>query len=155
MAENGGPPELAERLDVLFRTVVPPGGHGRWSNEQASAELTRQGTPTSAAYLSQLRHGKRVNPSARILGALAELFRVPVGYFFDQATAERIDENLPLLSALQDPEVVAVALRARGLSPGGLACVRGIIEHFRTIERLPNEGDPADPAGPDRSFRPE
>ena len=141
---DGGMPDLAERLDHLFRTVPRPGGRGLWSNEQAAAELAVQGTPMSAAYLSQLRNGKRDNPSARALGALAALFAVPITYFYDVETAEKINNDLRLLSAIRDSDVQAIALRAHGLSPEGLASVKGIIDHIRKVEQLPDEGEPID-----------
>jgi transcriptional regulator with XRE-family HTH domain len=152
---DGGMPDLAERLDHLFRTVPRPGGRGLWSNEQASIELARQGTAMSAAYLSQLRNGKRDNPSARHLNALASLFAVPISYFFDADTADKINNDLRLLSAIRDSDVQAIALRAHGISPEGLASVRGIIDHIRRVEQLPDEGDSADaveqdpPSGPE------
>lgn len=152
---DGGMPDLADRLDHLFRTVPRPGGLSLWSNEQASVELARQGTPMSAAYLSQLRNGKRDNPSARHLNALASLFAVPISYFFDSDVAEKINNDLKLLSAIRDSDVQAIALRAHGLSPEGLASVKGIIDHIRKVEQLPDEGDPTDAVEHDSPSRPE
>lgn len=152
---DGGMPDLAERLDHLFRTVPRPGGRGLWSNEQASVELARQGTAMSAAYLSQLRNGKRDNPSARHLNALASLFAVPISYFFDRDTADKINNDLRLLSAIRDSDVQAIALRAHGISPEGLASVKGIIDHIRKVEQLPDEGDPTDAVEQDPPSRPE
>lgn len=145
MVDNdGGMPNFAELLDHLFKTVPGPGGKGHWSNEQAAAELARLGTPMSGAYLSQLRHGKRLNPSARSVGALATLFAVPVTYFYEIETAEKINKDLRLLSAIRDSNVESLALRARGLSPKAIDNLKGIIDHIRELERLPEEEDPAD-----------
>jgi len=152
---DGGMPGLAERLDHLFRTVPRPGGRELWSNEQAAAELARQGTSMSAAYLSQLRNGKRDNPSARALGALAALFAVPINYFYDQDIAEKINNDLRLLSAIRDADIEAIALRAHGLSPEGLASVKGIIDHIRKVEQLPDEGEPADGTEQEPPARPQ
>lgn len=152
---DGGMLDLATRLDHLFRTVPRGAGQGLWSNEQASIELARLGTPMSAAYLSQLRNGKRDNPSARHLNALASLFAIPLSYFFDDEIAEKINNDLKLLSAIRDSDVQAIALRAHGLSPEGLASVRGIIDHIRKVEQLPDEGDPADAVEQDPPSRPE
>jgi hypothetical protein len=152
---DAGMPDLAERLDHLFKTVPRPGGRGLWSNEQASMELARQGTSMSAAYLSQLRNGKRDNPSARHLNALAGLFAVPISYFFDADTAEKINNDLRLLAAIRDSDVEAIALRAHGLSPEGLASVKGIIDHIRKVEQLPDEGNPADGMEQGPTSRPE
>lgn len=142
--DGGGMPDFAERLNHLFHTVPGPGGQGSWSNEQAAAELARLGTPMSGAYLSQLRHAKRLNPSARSVGALAVLFDVPVTYFYDRATADRIDHDLPTLPAVRDPGVRAIAVRVHGLSLPSQACVRGVVERLRTLEGLPDVADPVD-----------
>lgn len=135
--DDRGLPDLADRLDHLFTTVRRPGGRDLWSNEQAALELGRLRTPMSAAYLSQLRHGKRNNPSARHLDALATLFAVPITYFFDSGSADDTDHDLLLSSALQDPDIRVIALRAHGLSPGALDCVKRIVDHFRGVEQLP------------------
>ena len=151
----GGMPDLAERLNHLFRNVPRPGGRAMWTNEQAAAALTQQGTPMSGAYLSQLRTGKRDNPSARALGAIAALFAVPVTYFYDADTAAKIDNDLKLLSAIRDSDVLAIAQRAHGLSPEALASVKGIIDHIRTLEQLPDEGEPIDGLGQEPPTRPD
>ena len=113
---DGGMPDLAERLNHLFATVPRPDRQGYWTNEQAAAELARLGTPMSHAYLSQLRTGKRDNPSARHLAAIAELFAVPMEYFFNTEIADKIDADLRLLAAIRDSGVKGVALRAHGAS---------------------------------------
>lgn len=132
-------PDLAGRLDLLFTTVPGPGGRGRWSNENASAELGRHGISISAAYLSQLRHGKRDNPSARHLNALAGLFSVPISYFFTSGGAELTASDLLLSAAIRDRDVRAIALRVQGLSPEGRAIVKATIDHIRKVEQLPDE----------------
>lgn len=91
---------------------------------------------TSAAYLSQLRTGKRDNPSARHLAAIAGLFRVPMEYFFDEDLAARIDADMKLLVAVREAGVQTIALRAHGLSPAGLTGVADIIEHIRRLEQV-------------------
>ena len=139
---DGGMPDLAERLNHLFATVPRPDRQGYWTNEQAAAELARLGTPMSHAYLSQLRTGKRDNPSARHLAAIAELFAVPMEYFFNTEIADKINADLRLLAAIRDSGVKGVALRAHGLSPASLASLEGIIEQVRKLERLPEQGGP-------------
>lgn len=137
---DGGVPELSERLNHLFSTIPRPDRHTYWTNEQAAAELARRGTPMSDAYISQLRTGKKNNPSARNLAALAELFTVPMEYFFNADTAAKIDADLRLLAAVRDTGVQGVALRASGLSAEGLANLEGIIDQVRKFEHLPEQG---------------
>ena len=137
---DGGVPDLADRLNHLFSTVPRPDRRGYWTNEQAAAALAQQGTSMSDGYISQLRNGKKNNPSARNLAAIAELFGVPMEYFVNSETAAKIDADLRLLSAVRDVGVQGVALRASGLSAESLASLEGIIDQVRKLERLPEQG---------------
>ena len=145
---DGGVPGLADRLNHLFATVPRPNGQGLWTNEQASAALAAAGTYMSDGYLSQLRGGKRNNPSARNLAAIAELFAVPVDYFFNSETAAKIDADLRLLAAVRDVGVQDLALRAHGLSAGSIAGLADIIEQVRKLEHLGEPGDKEGTAQP-------
>lgn len=141
---DGGVPGLADRLNHLFSTVPRPGGKGYWTNEQAAAAVSAAGTPMSDAYIGQLRNGKRNNPSARNLAAIAELFAVPVDYFFNPEVAAKIDADLRLLSAIRDSGIQGLALRAQGLSPETISNLAGIIEQVRRIEQLPDADTDSD-----------
>jgi hypothetical protein len=134
-------PSLAEQLQRLFATVPRPGGRDYWMNEEAAAAITAAGTAISPGYLSQLRTGKRDNPSARHLAAIARLFEVPIEYFFDPEVAEKIDADLRLLTAVRDAGVQGIALRAQGLSQKSLEGLAGMIEHIRYLEQLPDDQD--------------
>ena len=148
---DGGVPGLADRLNHLFATIPRPGGQGLWTNEQAAAELRLRGAGMSDGYISQLRNGKKNNPSARNLASIAELFAVPVDYFFNAETAEKIDADLRLLVAVRDGGVKGLAMRAHGLSPESIASLAGIIEQVRKFEHLT---DKPDNDGPDRPADP-
>ena len=138
---DGGVPGLADRLNHLFSTIPRHGGQGLWTNEQASAALGAAGTYMSDAYIGQLRNGKRNNPSARNLAAIADLFAVPVDYFFNSETAAKIDADLLKLTAVRDSVIQGIALRAQGLSPEIIPNLSGIIEQVRRIEHLPEPHD--------------
>jgi len=132
---------LAEKLDHLFRTV-----HARNRGELSYAEVAEgiraHGGPSiSASYLWELRTGRADNPTKRHLEALADYFGVNPSYFFDEEAAARIEEQLDLLAALRDVGVREIALRTSGLSPEGLAAIRGVIEHVRRVEGLSDGGD--------------
>jgi transcriptional regulator with XRE-family HTH domain len=137
--QDGGMTRLATQLNHLFATVPRPGGRDLWTNEDAAAAMTDTGVAMSAAYLSQLRTGKRDNPSARHLAAIARLFEVPMEYFFDPEVAAKIDADLRLLVAVRDAGVHTIALRAQGLSEESLSGVAGMIEHIRRLERIPDQ----------------
>ena len=144
---DGGVPGLADRLNHLFATVPRHDGKGYFTNEQAAAALTAAGTHVSDAYIGQLRNGKRNNPSARHLAAIAELFAVPVDYFFNPEVAANIDNDLRLLSAIRDSGIKGLALRAHGLSSETIASLASIIEQVRKIEQIP-DGEPGDASPP-------
>lgn len=83
MAHEGEIPELAERMEMLFRQHPDPDGEIR-SNYYVSHELRRRfGVVVSPQYISYLRSGRRTNPSAALLHAIASIFDVPITYFFD------------------------------------------------------------------------
>lgn len=138
-------PTLAGQLNHLFATVPKPGGQGMWTNDDAAAEMSAAGVAMSAAYLSQLRTGKRDNPSARHLGALARLFEVPMDYFFDATLAAKIDADLRLLTAVRDTGVQSIALRAHGLSEASLSGLADMIEHIRRLEQVDDKDESPPP----------
>jgi len=79
---------LAERLDLLFETVHPA-GRGPYTLREAADAINAEAGETiiSAAYLSQLRNGKREEPSHSRLAAIARFFGVDVEYFSGSAPA--------------------------------------------------------------------
>ena len=126
-------PGLADRLNELFRTVHRPGTTELWNNETAAWQISRSGPPVSAAYLSQLRTGKRLNPSARHLAALAGIFQVDMEFFFPP-------EDVPgrrARSGLSSPDVSRVVPLLDGVSPAGVATIETAIARVRAAERLP------------------
>ncbi|MFC0068436.1 XRE family transcriptional regulator [Umezawaea endophytica] len=137
MAERQEPRSLTERLDRLFRTVHPA-NRGEYTYEEVASAIREQGTMISHTYVWQLRKGIRDNPTKRHLEALASFFGVPASYFLDDDTSAA-DAQLELLATLRDDPVRSLALRAAELSPNGLAAIRAMVEHARSVEGLPSE----------------
>lgn len=137
VAEQQEPQSLTERLDRLFRTVHPA-NRGEYTYEEVASAIREQGTMISHTYIWQLRKGLRDNPTKRHLEALAAFFGVPASYFLDDDTAAA-DAQLELLATLRDDPVRSLALRAAELSPNGLAAIRAMVEHARSVEGLPSE----------------
>lgn len=134
---------LAEKLDHLFRTIYPR-DRGEYSYAEVAEGIRARGGPTvSASYLWELRTGRADNPTKKHLEALADYFGVNPSYFFDRESVARIEAQLDFLAALRDAGVREIALRASGLSPRGLAALRGVIEHIRQVEGLPPETETA------------
>ena len=86
-----GMPDFADRLNALFERVPDPATNKPYTNAAVALELSEAGTPVTAAYLGLLRAAKKQDPSARLVGALASFFGVPVDYFFDSGKAASID----------------------------------------------------------------
>jgi transcriptional regulator with XRE-family HTH domain len=130
---------LADRIDRLFQVVRRPNGEQHSHEEVARACRESTGESFSAAYLWQLRTGRRDNPTKRHLEALAAFFQVPPAYFFDDEQGRVIAEELELLEALRNSAVRDLALRAVTLSEEGLGTVADIVEAIgrREAQRNP------------------
>lgn len=132
---------LALRLDGLFRTVRPKGR--QWTNAEVADEL-KERVPTlkvGAVYLSQLRTGKRSNPSHELLSALANFFGVSVAYFFDEKLANSVQAELAAVEAMKHAGVRSVAMRAAGLREDNLKAISAIMDQYRQMQGLPPVGD--------------
>jgi transcriptional regulator with XRE-family HTH domain len=117
MAERGRA-TLAQRLDHLFDTVRRPDGQ-EYTNEHVANAVSATGVTISQSYIWQLRKQKKDNPTLKHLQALADFFGVPPAYFFDDAVAGQIDDQIEALRAEREhggPEVRLMAMRAGELS---------------------------------------
>lgn len=132
---------LADRIDRLFQVVRRPNGEQHSHEEVARACRESTGETFSAAYLWQLRTGRRDNPTKRHLEALAAFFQVPPAYFFDDEQGRAIAEELELLGALRNSAVRDLALRAVTLSEEGLGTVADIVEAIGRREAMRNQGE--------------
>ncbi|MEU5591838.1 helix-turn-helix domain-containing protein [Streptomyces sp. NPDC020298] len=144
MSEPDDRPLLAVRLDDLFKTVRPKGKH--WTNAEVAEELKRASPElrVGGVYLSQLRTGKRANPSPDLLAALARFFGVSVAYFFDDKVAESVLGELAAVEALRQSGVRAVAMRAAGMKKENLQAITAIMDQYRQLQGLPPVSDPSD-----------
>lgn len=138
MPDDAGVPGLADKLNHLFATV-PRSEGGLHTNETAAHALNDAGATVSSVYLSHLRSGRRNNPSARLLAAVAQVFGVPIAYFFDADLEERVNAELATLAALHDSDVKGLMLRAHGMSRPNLKLLGDILDSLRKGERLDSE----------------
>lgn len=128
---------LAERINRLFETLHPA-GRGPLSNEEVADSIRARGGPTiSGQYLWQLRKGKRDNPTRQHIQALAQYFRVPVAYFFDDDLAQAYDADMEAIAAVRDPDVREIAVHAAKLTPAGRRAVLALIESTRQLHDEP------------------
>lgn len=137
-----GLPHFAERLNVLFAHVPRSAGSELYSNERAAEDLTAAGFSVTAGYLRQLRSGKRRNPTARLLAGIAELFGVPITYFFDAELAEKVATQLAALTKLRNAGVRGIVARSGSkLTEQDLDDLEPILEQIRQLERDRRGGD--------------
>lgn len=136
--------EFAERLNKLFDMVHPP-GRPPHTNSEVCDVLAAGGHPISKPYLSQLRSGRRTNPSEETVAALARFFKVNPSYFSDHVYAAKIDHDLELLSQIQGYELRRLSSRAFDLSEESLNLLTSLADKLRASEGLP----PAHPGSPD------
>ena len=138
-----GIPGLAGKLNQLFATVPAPTRSGLYSNDAAAHLLEERGVSVSGVHISHLRSGRRDNPSARLLAALADLFGVPLAYFFDSSTEEQVNAELEALSAVKDPLAKRLMVRAQGVSPESKEQLAAMLERIRQIEGLDSHAEDA------------
>lgn len=135
-------PDLAERLDRLFRTVPRSDNSGQLHTSSSVAEaLQAQGVSVTSNHIRAMRNGRRNNPSFRLLAALADLFHVPLDYFVDDTVAADVDKSLDALTGMRDSGVQQVMLRAHGVSKESLEPVLSLLDQIRRIEGLDSSSE--------------
>jgi transcriptional regulator with XRE-family HTH domain len=78
--------------------------------------------------------GKQTNPTKAVLELLAEFFRVPTAYFFDDIMAARLGAELELVAALRDAGVRDLALRVAGLDNDARQAVMTMIDALQKMQ---------------------
>ncbi len=127
--------DFAERLNRLFELVPGPDGKP-FSNEAVIAGLAEHGPTISKGYLSELRSGKKDNPTLRHIEALAAFFGVDPAYFVaDQDRADEIADQITTLKALGDAGVQSIALRAADASPESRDLIAAMIDQIIRHQR--------------------
>ncbi|SES42944.1 helix-turn-helix transcriptional regulator [Actinokineospora terrae] len=128
------PSTLADKIDHLFKTIRP-GGREYSYDEVARGCAEVAGGTFSKTYVWQLRTGQRDNPTKRHLEAVAAFFQVPVSYFFEDETTERVDSQLALAAAMRDADVRDIALRASHLDPDARRSIVRIMQEVSRLQR--------------------
>ena len=141
--EPAAPATLAERIDLLFRTVHP-GRTRPYSMRDAASQInTAAGEQViSHGYLWSLRKGAKTNPSIIQIAAIAAFFGVPPSYFFDTPGEPPVDPAVKI--ALSDNRVREVILRAQGLPEPALRALMDMADSARTLSGLPPVANAAD-----------
>ncbi|MER7770491.1 XRE family transcriptional regulator [Kitasatospora sp. NPDC096140] len=133
-------PSLAEKIDKLFTNIRKDGREYTYEEVARGCSELNGGT-FSKSYVWQLRTGQRDNPTKRHLEALAAFFRVPVAYFFDEETVERVDSQLAITTAMRDAQVRDIALRAMRMDDAGRKSLARIIREVSKLHAAtPKQG---------------
>lgn len=129
---------FGDKLTHLIETVHPP-DRGPYSYREIEAGLAGHPGAMTAAHINQLALGKQPHPRIHYVEALASFFGVPVTYFFDDALAQRIEEQIAEVSAWRDKEARRIAERVVALSPRDRHAVTTLIDNLRAYEERPRD----------------
>jgi transcriptional regulator with XRE-family HTH domain len=123
---------FAERLNRLFELVLAPDGKPYTNEAVVNALAAREdGLTISKGYLSELRNGKKLNPTLRHIEALADFFGVDPAYFVaDEQRAEEIQQQIQTLRDLGQAGVRSIALRARDAAADNLSLIEAILDQI-------------------------
>ena len=115
---NGdGPPleTLADKISWLMEHANP-GGRGPLSHQDVSyLMLEVAGEKYSANAVWRLKTGEQTNPGYRVIRALAKVFGVEPGFFFDDYDEQKlglVKEQVELLALVRDAKITSVQFRA-------------------------------------------
>lgn len=116
-----GLPDFARRLNALFESTPDPETGRPFTNVTVAETLNNRGVGVTHAYLGQLRNGRKNEPSASLVGGLAQFFNVSADYFFGklvQVDGKELGRRLQFLSARPNTEFdideLTAAVVARG-----------------------------------------
>lgn len=131
------PRTVAEKLTRLFEVLHPPGSR-ELSTREIARRVKEQGGSISPTYISELKNGKKTNPSLDQIKWLAGAFGVSAGYFTDDEVAERVDAELDRLAAHQQnaelaalaEQTVSIAERTASLDESDKATLAQMVEDY-------------------------
>jgi len=130
---------FANQLNKLFdRAEV------KLTNLAVVSAMSKNGCSISTPYMSQLRAGVRTNPSAPVVNALAEVFGVPLDYFYnsnaiaDLRDTEDIDETVEadaaVVEGLLDERLRRLLTLSLGLSSRSVNLLTDLSSRLRLAD---------------------
>ncbi|WP_051166262.1 hypothetical protein [Amycolatopsis orientalis] len=139
MAE-GSEVSFTEALRFLFDRCKRDDGKPYSDRDVAQALRAAGAADSSYSYVSLLRNGKKTDPRASVVRALASFFGVPAGFFLDPAVhaewCDRIDRHTRPLEVPVQRRGQAVLLRAGlpGISDQARTLIEALAEHVSELE---------------------
>ncbi|MFK0250226.1 helix-turn-helix domain-containing protein [Amycolatopsis azurea] len=138
-ADSGDARSLAGLVRLLFDRVKRPDGEDYTPQQVAAGMSELTGENISRQYVTQLRNGDNDNPTRRRLQALADFFKVPAAYFFDDARSREIAQQIETATALQSPTTRALALELlRKTDPADVEMVAELVRSLTARPDLRN-----------------
>lgn len=126
---------LSEKINYLFQTVQPR-NRGPWSHPEV-----HRATGISIGTLSELRTGKKTNPTMETLQKLAKFFGVDPAYFFNTPRSVEIREQLEhvaglraLSMSMENSDARLVIARIATLSSNSLRALTEVVETLHGLE---------------------
>lgn len=133
---GGRPHTFADKLTRLFN-VLHPVGERPISTRKFAKRVKEHGVSISPTYISDLKTGKRTNPTIEVVVAIAAAFGIKVGYFTDPEVAELVDQELDRLEQYQQnalavlaEQTVAVNMRTASLDDADRATLDEMVKAF-------------------------
>lgn len=96
-----GLPRLGEQIVWLMTNLPGPDGR-KYTAASLAEEVTRLGVPTSASHVSQMRQGRRSNPTATLLKAVADAHGVNIAFFLDEAYERGLRDEVEQVQAARE-----------------------------------------------------
>lgn len=121
-------PHITERLNWLFENVRKPDG-SKYTNQEVEDETEALGLRVGATAVWKIRNGQTQNPGYLTLRSLANLFRVPVTFFYDGILSVEEEARLKSNPAVLSPN--EIALRTIELDESQRQAVLAVIEAMR------------------------
>src|ERR1700722_16970118 len=130
---------FAEKLSWLIDRAHPAGRTALGNAEIAALVRDKTGEKVSHNAIWELRTGKTVNPTKRLIEALATTFGVPAGFFFDDYGDQQtrmLAEEAELLGLIRRADADQAQLRAYlNLRPEARRAMSGLIEFIAQGQR--------------------
>ena len=118
---------ISEKLDWLFTNIHHPDGR-EYMYSEIQDETERRGRKITASYIGKLRRGEQENPAWDVISVLAQVFDVPITFFYQQQMNEDELERIKIAAILQEERVGEIALKARNLSPAQRQTILDVID---------------------------
>lgn len=135
----GEPRTLADRIQFLRKLTAPKGEEQPSFEKMARLIEDQTGVKMSGAHIFNMATGKQPDPKISHVHALAQFFRVPVGYLVgDGGDYRRLDAELELLEALKRGGITQISLEGDPEAVADLSTVRAVL---RQLDKLTVFGD--------------